>query len=150
MGLINNGWYSIFVVCWKWCLIDVSSVSPSSEQTFKSSNFKLVNYSWSLVATSHARIDYASMSWIWSRALTSRASHCFLNAWGRSRYLVLWYKDHNLNCLFQIELSINRMTFLRVVGSGIQRNVRLMILREQIEMCGFSYKISISLYWAKH
>ena len=33
MGLINKGWYGIFVACGIWCLADVSSVSPSSEQT---------------------------------------------------------------------------------------------------------------------
>ena len=33
MGLINKGWYGMFVACGIWCLADVSSVSPSSEQT---------------------------------------------------------------------------------------------------------------------
>ena len=33
MGLINKGWYGMFVACEIWCLADVSSVSPSSEQT---------------------------------------------------------------------------------------------------------------------
>ena len=32
-GLINKGWYGMFVACGVWCLADVSSVSPSSEQT---------------------------------------------------------------------------------------------------------------------
>ena len=32
VGLINKGWYSIFVACGIWCLADISSVSPSSEQ----------------------------------------------------------------------------------------------------------------------
>ena len=33
MSLINKGWYGMFVACGIWCLADVSSVSPSSEQT---------------------------------------------------------------------------------------------------------------------
>ena len=33
MGSINKGWYGMFVACGIWCLADVSSVSPSSEQT---------------------------------------------------------------------------------------------------------------------
>ena len=33
MGLINKGCYGMFVACRIWCLADVSSVSPSSEQT---------------------------------------------------------------------------------------------------------------------
>ena len=33
MGLINNGWYGMFFACGIWCLADVSSVSPSSEQS---------------------------------------------------------------------------------------------------------------------
>ena len=33
IGLINKGWYGMFVACGIWCLADVSSVSPSSEQT---------------------------------------------------------------------------------------------------------------------
>ena len=33
MGLINKGWYGMFIACGIWCLADVSSVSPSSEQT---------------------------------------------------------------------------------------------------------------------
>ena len=34
MGLINKSWYGMFAVtCVIWCLADVSSVSPSSEQT---------------------------------------------------------------------------------------------------------------------
>ena len=32
MGLINKGWYGMFVSCGIWCLADVSSVRPSSEQ----------------------------------------------------------------------------------------------------------------------
>ena len=28
MGLINKGWYDMFVACGIWCLADVSSVSP--------------------------------------------------------------------------------------------------------------------------
>ena len=31
MGLINKGWYGLFVACGIWYLADVSSVSPSSE-----------------------------------------------------------------------------------------------------------------------
>ena len=31
-GLINKGWYSMFFACGIWCVADVSSVSPSSEQ----------------------------------------------------------------------------------------------------------------------
>ena len=42
-----------------------------------------------------------------------------------------------LNCLFQIELSINRLTFLRGVGGAPQRNVRLTFLAEQIDMYSF-------------
>ena len=33
MGLINEGWYGMFFACGIWYLADVSSVSPSSEQT---------------------------------------------------------------------------------------------------------------------
>ena len=33
MGLINKGLYGMFVACGTWCVADVSSVSPSSEQT---------------------------------------------------------------------------------------------------------------------
>ena len=33
MGLNQQGWYGMFVACGIWCLADVSSVSPSSEQT---------------------------------------------------------------------------------------------------------------------
>ena len=33
MGLINKGRYGMFVACGIWFLADVSSVSPSSEQT---------------------------------------------------------------------------------------------------------------------
>ena len=33
MGLINKGWYGVFFACGIWCLADVWSVSPSSEQT---------------------------------------------------------------------------------------------------------------------
>ena len=33
MGLINKGWYGMFVACGIWCLADVLSISPSSEQT---------------------------------------------------------------------------------------------------------------------
>ena len=33
MGLFNKGQYGMFVACGIWCLADVSSVSPSSEQT---------------------------------------------------------------------------------------------------------------------
>ena len=33
MDLINKGWYGMFIACGIWCLADVSSVSPSSEQT---------------------------------------------------------------------------------------------------------------------
>ena len=29
----QQGWYGMFVACGIWCLADVSSVSPSSEQT---------------------------------------------------------------------------------------------------------------------
>ena len=32
VGLINKGWYGMFVACGIWCLADVSSVSPSSKQ----------------------------------------------------------------------------------------------------------------------
>ena len=32
-GFDQQGWYGMFVACWIWCLADVSSVSPSSEQT---------------------------------------------------------------------------------------------------------------------
>ena len=32
-GLINKGWYGMFFACGIWCVADVSSVSPSSEQT---------------------------------------------------------------------------------------------------------------------
>ena len=48
MGLINKGWYGMFVACGIWCLVDVSSVSPSSEQTERSwgSVFKLFKNSW--------------------------------------------------------------------------------------------------------
>ena len=34
MGLINKGLYGMFfAACGIWCLADISSVSPSSEQT---------------------------------------------------------------------------------------------------------------------
>ena len=33
MGLINKGWYGMFVACGIWCLADILSISPSSEQT---------------------------------------------------------------------------------------------------------------------
>ena len=33
MGLINKGSYGMFFTCGIWCLADVLSVSPSSEQT---------------------------------------------------------------------------------------------------------------------
>ena len=33
MGLTNKGSCGMFVACGIWCLADVSSVSPSSEQT---------------------------------------------------------------------------------------------------------------------
>ena len=33
MGLINKGWYGVFFACGIWCLAEVWSVSPSSEQT---------------------------------------------------------------------------------------------------------------------
>ena len=33
MGLINKGWYGMFVASGIWCLADLSSVSPSSEHT---------------------------------------------------------------------------------------------------------------------
>ena len=33
MGLINKGCYGMFLACGIWCLADVSSVCPSSEQT---------------------------------------------------------------------------------------------------------------------
>ena len=32
-GFDQQGWYGMFVTCGIWCLADVSSVSPSSEQT---------------------------------------------------------------------------------------------------------------------
>ena len=32
-GFINKSWYGLFVACGIWCLADVSSVSPSSEQS---------------------------------------------------------------------------------------------------------------------
>ena len=32
-GFDQQGWYGMFVACGIWCLADVSSVSPSSEQT---------------------------------------------------------------------------------------------------------------------
>ena len=31
-GFDQQGWYGMFVACGIWCLADVSSVSPSSEQ----------------------------------------------------------------------------------------------------------------------
>ena len=31
--MINKGWYVMFFACMVWCVADVSSVSPSSEQT---------------------------------------------------------------------------------------------------------------------
>ena len=34
-GLISEGWYGMFFAGGIWCLADVSSVSPSSEQTQK-------------------------------------------------------------------------------------------------------------------
>ena len=32
-GFDQQGWYGMFVACGIWCFADVSSVSPSSEQT---------------------------------------------------------------------------------------------------------------------
>ena len=32
-GFDQQGWYGMFVACGIWCLADVSSVSPSLEQT---------------------------------------------------------------------------------------------------------------------
>ena len=32
-GSDQQGWYGMFVACGMWCLADISSVSPSSEQT---------------------------------------------------------------------------------------------------------------------
>ena len=32
-GFDQQGWYGMFVACGIWCLADVSSVSPSSEQS---------------------------------------------------------------------------------------------------------------------
>ena len=32
-GFDQQDWYGMFVACGIWCLADVSSVSPSSEQT---------------------------------------------------------------------------------------------------------------------
>ena len=34
-GLINKGWYGMFFASGIWCLDDVSSVSPSSEEAFE-------------------------------------------------------------------------------------------------------------------
>ena len=34
-GFDQQGWYGMFVACGIWCLADVSSVSPSSEQTLR-------------------------------------------------------------------------------------------------------------------
>ena len=31
-GFDQQGWYGMFVACGIWCLADVSSISPSSEQ----------------------------------------------------------------------------------------------------------------------
>ena len=33
MGFFNKGWYGMCVACGMWCLADVSSISPLSEQT---------------------------------------------------------------------------------------------------------------------
>ena len=38
MGLINKGRYGVFFAYGIWCLADVSSVSPSSEQTGRKIN----------------------------------------------------------------------------------------------------------------
>ena len=32
-GFDQQGWYGMFVACGIWCLADISSISPSSEQT---------------------------------------------------------------------------------------------------------------------
>ena len=40
------------------------------------------------------------------------------------RYFVLQYNGHILNCLFQIELSVNRLTFLRG-GGGSPENSQI-------------------------
>ena len=37
MGLINKGWYGMFVTCGIWCLADVSRVSPSADNLFRNS-----------------------------------------------------------------------------------------------------------------
>ena len=39
ISLINKGWYGMFVACGIWCLADVSSVNPSSEQRRTISTF---------------------------------------------------------------------------------------------------------------
>ena len=36
-GFDQQGWYGMFVACGIWCLADVSSVSPSLEQTQRQS-----------------------------------------------------------------------------------------------------------------
>ena len=52
MGLINKGQYGMFFACGIWCLADVSSVSPSSEQaeeglTLETSAKRHMNPCWS-------------------------------------------------------------------------------------------------------
>ena len=43
MGLINKGWYGMFFTYGIWCVADILSVSPSSEQTDKQKYMRQVS-----------------------------------------------------------------------------------------------------------
>ena len=61
MALINKGWYGMFFTCEIWCIADVSSVSPSSEQTLvllrRRANAGNVGYTPNLTGEEHAHIN---------------------------------------------------------------------------------------------
>ena len=80
MGLINRGWYGMFVACGIWCLADVSSVSPSSEHKFYITNY--LNTDFPTIPQSAVAASACTCSRDWRSRLWTTSPVCTVSPLG--------------------------------------------------------------------
>ena len=101
MGLINKGWYGIFVACEIWCLADVSSVIRSSEQTSAPTGDKRT------IST------FVDQTHIQHTGSPTQKNSCFSKLVFQYREMILVDKNwnHNLKKLFKLTYQKHLLLF---------------------------------------
>ena len=72
MGLINKAGYGMFVSCGIWCLADVSSVSPSPEQTL----YVILQLRYCITPEKHFLVNATHKTCVLACTVVSFSSSC--------------------------------------------------------------------------